>query len=175
MEYQMKKLSSEDGRDIYEMLQQIPDGENAFRNPMYGASYEKYKRWLAKCADDAKKDSLNAEEDSEFDDGWGVPKTIFWLYADDKPVGMGKVRHYLTEDLLRDGGHIGYAIREGERGKGHGNVLLELLLQNIDDLNIDRLLLTIEPHNEASRRIAFANGGVLEKTENGYDYIWIDL
>jgi predicted acetyltransferase len=29
-----------------------------------------------------------------------VPQTTYWLYIDGKPVGYGKLRHYLNESLL---------------------------------------------------------------------------
>ena len=34
-------------------------------------------------------------------DGWKVPSTTFWLYADGIPVGFGSVRHFLTEALRK--------------------------------------------------------------------------
>lgn len=171
----MKQLSVDDGQEIYELLQDLPDEENGFRNPVYGKDWDVFKRWLAKCDADSKKLELDdTDEDAEFDDGWGVPKTIFWLYYNDRPVGMAKLRHYLTESLLDDGGHVGYSVRQGERGRGHGKIMLRELIKEAKKMQIDELLLTIKPDNISSIKVALANGGVIEKEENGWQYIWID-
>ena len=37
---ELKKLSAEDGRDIYELLQEIPKEENGFGNNANGMTYE---------------------------------------------------------------------------------------------------------------------------------------
>lgn len=174
MKYHLRQLMQNDGEDIYEMLQDIPDDENGFKNPIFNKSYEEYQQWLIKCAEDSKKDTLDTEKDFELDDGWGVPKTIFWLYVDDAPVGMCKIRHYLTEALEQDGGHIGYAIRRSARGKGYGKLMMEKLVKEARELGLEKILLTIEPENKASIRMALSQGGKIEKTENGWSYIWVD-
>lgn len=42
----LKRLSADDGIDIYEMLQEMPKDENGFLSPVYGKTFEEYKRWL---------------------------------------------------------------------------------------------------------------------------------
>ena len=76
-------------------------------------------------------------------DGWKVPQTIYWLFADGKPVGYGKIRHFLTDKLLADGGTISYSIRPGQRNKGFGKILLTELIKECSDLGIKKALLTI--------------------------------
>lgn len=174
VEYYLQKLSADDGVDIYNMLQEIPENENAYRNPMKGRDFDTYKKWLKKCDDDSGKAVVDSDSDSEIDDGWGVPKSIFWLYVEGRPVGMGKLRHFLTDELLQDGGHIGYTIRPDSRGKGYAKLLLDGLIEQARHLEIEKILLTIEPQNIASLKTALSKGGYIERTEEQYVYVWID-
>ena len=166
MNIEIKKLSLDNGEDIYQMLQSIPANENGFVNSVNGKSYKEFKEWLLKA--------MNNSLQKGVLDGWKVPETTYWLYEDGKPVGYGKIRHFLTDKLLADGGNVGYAIIPSERNKGLGKVLLKLLLQESKVLNANRVLLTIREENKASLAVALANGGVVEKTEAGKYYIWIE-
>lgn len=166
MNIEIKKLSLDNGEDIYQMLQSIPANENGFVNSVNGKSYKEFKEWLLKA--------MNNSLQKGVLDGWKVPETTYWLYEDGKPVGYGKIRHFLTDKLLADGGNVGYAIIPSERNKGLGKVLLKLLLQESKVLNVKRVLLTIREENKASLAVALANGGVVEKTEAGKYYIWIE-
>ena len=162
----LKRLSPDDGRDIYDMLQTMPADENGLINKANGLSFEEYKVWLAKKHKDSLQQGLV--------DGWKVPSTTFWLCADGLPVGFGSVRHFLTDALRKAGGHIGYGIAPAYRGKGYGNEILRLLLIEAKKLGIDRALVTVHLDNLASQAVALANGGVItEKTDERY-LIWID-
>lgn len=165
MELEIRKLSPEDGRDVYDLLQALPADENGFMNPASGLSFDQYRDWLRRTAARSEQFGVN--------DG-KVPETIFWLYEDGKPVGMGKVRHLMTEALLEKGGNIGYAIRPSARGRGLGKVFLAFLVAESNRLNVGRLLLTIQNHNQPSIRIALENGGQIERVTNDRHYIWID-
>jgi len=166
MKYELKKLTVDDGKDIYDMLQQIPKDENGFFNKINGLNYENYIEWLIKCDIVSKK--------TEIEDGWKVPVSVYWLLVDGKPVGMGKVRHFLTERLLEEGGTLGYAIAKDERNKGYGTILLKELLKEAKLLSNDKVLLTIRNENMASIKVALANGGEIEKKNDIRHFIWID-
>ena len=43
---ELKKLSLDDGLDIYHMLQEIPKEENGLRNEAKGLTFDEYKKWL---------------------------------------------------------------------------------------------------------------------------------
>lgn len=167
MSIEIRKLSVDDGRDIYEMLQKLPSDENGFVNSANGKSYDEYKKWLCAADDNSKQ--------KEIIDGWKVPQTTYWLLEDGKPVGYGKIRHFMTERLLIDGGNVGYAIVSEARNRGLGKRFLDLLLGESKKLGIEKALLTIKQENKASVKVALANGGVIDKTENDLYYIWIDL
>ncbi len=145
----IKKLSENDGLDIFEMLQQIQNGENAFTNPVEGMSYEQYKKWL--------KEQENISLGIDLKEGY-VPQTIFWLMDGNKPVGLGKIRHKLTDNSRRKGGNIGLAISKEYRGCGYGSILLSELLCMMKQMEIEEYLYTVKKYNYASKKVAEKNG-----------------
>ena len=164
--FQLKKISTEDGCDIYDMLQTMPKDENGLINNANGLSYEEFKSWLA-----AKQ---KESEQTDLVDGWKVPSTTYWLYADDHPVGFGNLRHFLTEALSKAGGHIGYGIAPQYRGKGYGKELLRLLLIEAKKIGLEKVLITLHTDNIASQKVALANGGVITERTDERVYIWIE-
>ena len=164
---EIRELSMDDGRDIYEMLQELPADENGFINSVQGKTFGGYKEWLKMSVKDSKQAGIV--------DGWKVPSTTFWLFENGRPVGTGRVRHFLTDALLEQGGNVGYSIRPDARGRGLGKKLLSLLIVESKKLGLDKLLLTIHNHNEPSIHVALANGGVIEKITEDRHFIWIEL
>lgn len=153
----IRELSVEDGKDIYEMLQTIEENENEFTNPVKKMNYEQYKEWL--------KLMKNWSEGKELEKGY-VPQTIYWLFNNDEPIGIGKIRHRLTDATRKFGGNIGYALSNKYRGKGYGTIFLNELLKKADELDIDERILTVEKFNYPSKRVIEKNGGkVIEENE----------
>ena len=162
---EIKKLTALDGEDIYEMLQEIPHDENGFVNGANGLSPTDYKAWLEKEA--------KSSEQVGLIDGWKVPQTVFWLYEDGVPVGMGKVRHFLTDALRTAGGNVGYAIRPTKRGRGLGKSFVRMLIKEAHRIGVPEILITVHEDNIPSLKVALSTGGEFEKTENGRHYIWV--
>ena len=163
---ELKRLSVDDGLDIYTMLQEIPAEENGLINKANGLTFDEYKEWLIVKQRDSEQEGIV--------DGWKVPSTTFWLYADGIPVGFGSVRPFLTEALRKAGGNIGYGIAPTFRGKGYGKELLRLLLNEAKEMGIDKVLVTILLDNIASQAVAIANGGVVTERTDERVFIWID-
>ena len=163
---ELRRLSVDDGMDIYIMLQEIPKEENGLMNNANGLSYEEYKEWL--------KRKYAESEQIGLVDGWRVPCTTYWLYADEKPVGFGSIRHFLTDALRKAGGNIGYGIAPRYRGKGYGKKILGLLLEEAHQLGIDRALVTIQLDNAASKAVALLNGGMITGQTDERILVWID-
>ncbi len=66
---EIRKLCIDDGRDIYEMLQELPAEENGFINSVKDKTFDEYKEWLKKSA--------KSSEQAGVVDGWKVPQTFF--------------------------------------------------------------------------------------------------
>ncbi|MBQ8555121.1 MAG: GNAT family N-acetyltransferase [Clostridia bacterium] len=144
-----------------------PKNENGFINPAAGMCYEEYQAWLLKNEANALK--------TEVEDGWKVPQSTYWLYVDGRPVGIGKLRHCLTERLRQEGGHIGYAIAPEARGQGYGRLLLKGLLAEARTRGIHRALVTVHNNdNPASIRVALSCGGVVGEVNDERYLIWLD-
>lgn len=163
---ELRRLSVDDGMDVYIMLQEIPKEENGFINRANGLSFEEYREWL--------KGKHAESEQIGLVDGWKVPSTTYWLYVDKKPVGFGSIRHFLTDALRKVGGNIGYGIAPEYRGKGYGKEILRLLLEEARRIGIDRVLVTIKLDNAASKAVALANGGVITGQTDERILVWID-
>ena len=163
----IRKLAIDDAEDIYNMLQEIPADENGFVNSANGKTYDEYRLWLEKSYATSLQEGVI--------DGWKVPETIFWLFEDGKPVGFGKIRHYLTDRLLESGGNIGYSIIPEARGRGLGKMLVAGLIEEGRKIGVERLLFTIRNSNIPSIKAALANGGVIEKVTDERHYISVVL
>lgn len=154
----IRKLSLEDGEKERCYLLSFPHEENGFHNPAHPedlTSEASFKKWLGKK--DVESKGLTSE-------GY-VPQTIYWVELEGEIVGVGKIRHYLNDDLrYKGGGHIGIGgIAKENRGKGIGSEALGLLIGELRKLGERQILLTINEENIGSRRIAEKNGAILEK------------
>ena len=94
-----------------------------------------------------------------------VRHSTFWMLSEsgDKIIGVSNVRHYLNENLLKEGGHIGFGIRPSYRRKGYAVKILELSLKEAKRLNIEKALVTCDKSNIGSSKTILRNGGVLWK------------
>jgi predicted acetyltransferase len=163
--YMLKQLTIDDDKDIYNMLKEIPLDENMFHNAVSNQSFSEFKMWLLK--QDMISKGIGLEH-------WMVPQTTYWLFIDDIPVGVGKLRHYLNDQLRIIGGHIGYAVIPKERKKGYGSVLLSLLLDEAKKIGIDKAMITVLNENTASLMVAKNCNGNVMKVLNGRHYIIFD-
>ena len=136
----------------YEMLQGIENGENGFMNTVYGMNFDDYKKWLIEQDDHHL--GINLPE------GW-IPDTTYFLYNNNTPIGIGRVRHGTNEYLQKviGAGEIGYAISKAYRGKGYGNILFQELLKKCKEFGYDKITLFPHKDNFATIKIMIKNGG----------------
>jgi predicted acetyltransferase len=107
---------------------------------------------------------------------WGVPTSFYWYVSGQEYLGELVIRHELTPALADTGGHIGYSVVPQYRWQGHATAMLAAGLAMCRQLGLDRVLLTCDADNEASRRVILANGGVADsRASNGDDRFWITL
>ncbi len=121
----------------------------------------------------------------EFKEGYGDTEKIhlehLWLVDRDTYIGTLLLRHQLNEDLLNIGGNITYEIRPTQRNKGYGKKILELALPEAKSRGLEKVLVTCDEDNIASKKIIELNGGI----EDAYYFkegmrvkklrYWIDL
>jgi predicted acetyltransferase len=91
-----------------------------------------------------------------------VPATEYWLVRGGRDVlGVVRLRHYLNASLAHEGGHIGYDLRPGDRGKGYGTRMLALALEKARAKGFKRVMVTCDKDNLPSARVIQKNGGRL--------------
>lgn len=98
--------------------------------------------------------------------GW-VASTFELALVGGQIAGRLSVRHALNDFLLQRGGHIGYGVLPAFRGRGVARRMLQRGLQLTTQLGIQRVLLTCDEDNAASRRIIEGAGGVYESSYVG--------
>ena len=123
-------------------------------------------------------DNLEIKELSE----GKVPSSVFFLLdeKENKLLGAVNIRHYLNEDLLLFGGHIGDGIRPSERKKGYATEMIKLALIECKKLGINKVLMVCDKSNIASMKTIVKNGGVLENEivddkGNIHQRYWIEI
>ncbi|WP_204400396.1 GNAT family N-acetyltransferase [Alkaliphilus hydrothermalis] len=99
--------------------------------------------------------------------------------SDNRIIGTIQLRHFLTDELEKHGGHIGYGIRPTERKKGYGMQQLSLVLEIAKEMKIPKVVIICDKDNIASRQTAISCGGILTG-ENFYEgkeqqIYWINL
>ena len=112
--------------------------------------------WLTHCR--------NLQEESTCPPGWTPATQYVALDGDCRIIGMIDLRHRLNDFLAEYGGHIGYSVRPGERRRGVAARMLAEVLEIARERGMQRLLVTCDEGNEASRRTIERSGGVFERT-----------
>jgi predicted acetyltransferase len=119
-------------------------------------SPEGFATWVAKllgCADPR----------TTLPPGHVVHSTYWWITEGAAVLGSVELRHNIDHPLLLEaGGHIGYSVRPGYRGRGIATWALAATLDRARSMGLDRVLLTCSPENTASARVIEKAGGVLE-------------
>lgn len=119
-------------------------------------------------------EALRAEalEETPRPAGW-VPQTAWWWLEADEFLGRIDLRHRLTDDLRRVGGHVGYYVRPSARRRGHATAMLAAVLPKARAMGIEQVLVTCDVTNVASRKVIEANGGMLESQDEQKLRFWV--
>ena len=133
----------------------------------YNGDYCEWLKYISDCSN-----GINIGEE--------VPQTLFFLKnSDGTIVGATSLRHYLNHTNILDGGHVAYGISPEYRGKGLGNLILQLALERLSNMGIHKVLITCDTDNVISQKVIECNGGILENQTYDEDGIpinryWID-
>jgi len=90
-----------------------------------------------------------------------VQNSTFWLVEQSELIGVTNVRHHLNRRIEHCGGHIGLGIRPSFRGKGLGNLLMQLSIMQLVDLDVNPIHIHCYKSNTASAKAIQNNGGII--------------
>ena len=107
---------------------------------------------------------LNELEIEEGNEEGRVPDSTFFCLDEERNIFVGAVniRHYLSESLLLNGGHIGDGVRPSERRKGIATKMIALALEECKKLGLGDILMVCDKENIGSAKSIINNGGILE-------------
>lgn len=159
----LKKINLEDVEEEYKAIKTIPEQENGFENKYYNTTKEEFvNKVIPKL--------LKNSEGLELPEGY-VPDTYFFLWDDDKIVGLFKIRHYLNDFLRKGEGHIGYGILPEYRGKGYAKQGLLLAIEKCKEIiKEDEIYLSVYKNNIASLKVQL-NCGAYIAGETDKEYL----
>ena len=158
----LKKINFEDRKEEYLFIKRLPEDENGFLNPFYNESEDSfYKAIIPRLINYSNGINLAPLK---------VPETYFFLWDDNKIVGLFKVRHYLDENLVISGGHVSYGILKEYRNMGYATTGLKLAIQKCREIiREDDIHMSLHKNNYYSLKVMLNCGAyVYSETENEY-------
>ena len=165
----LRRPTLEDKDAILEMIAEF----DAAKSYMHGGVGSTWKR--AKNYEDWLKIVEQQEDAENLPEGWVPAIQFISVDEENRPLGFLALRLLLNEKLFIEGGHIGYSIRPSQRRKGLAKLQLELGLAEARKQGLERVLITCDEDNEASRRTILSAGGIYESTIDRSQRCWIDI
>lgn len=91
-----------------------------------------------------------------------VPNTFLISVVQNEIVGRISIRHHLNDFLYNIGGHVGYGTTPGFRKKGYATQMLKKTIPICADLGIEKVLITCDENNLASKKVIENCGGIFD-------------
>lgn len=105
---------------------------------------------------------INAPKGTQWFEYPKVSDGTYIALLDDKVVGIMHLRFELTEILLERGGHLGYSTHPDFQGLGIASEMLNFAKALFKEKGLDKILITCDDANIASKKVIMNNGGVLQ-------------
>ena len=136
MKLYLKEPTIDEKDEIVKMCEEFRNSDDEIK--FEGASIFKdvyednYEEWLQKLDDNKHIEDFNPEY---------ISQTTYVVMDETGHVyGGGNLRYRLNDALLNIGGHIGYALRPSDRGKGVGTNMLKLFIEKAKEILIKHFL-----------------------------------
>lgn len=158
----LKEINFEDRKEEYLFIKRLPEDENGFLNPYYYESEDSfYKVIIPRLINYSNGINLPPLK---------VPETYFFLWNDNKIVGLFKIRHYLNDNLKVSGGNLSYGILKEYRNMGYATTGLKLAIQKCREIiREDDIHMSLHKNNYYSLKVMLNCGAyVYSETENEY-------
>ena len=165
MNFFLRKLDLDMGKDVYDMYQDIPAKESGSTNDCFGLSFDDFPKYLEK--------EINRKHNKvTFDD---TPTISYIMYDDNKPIGLICLRTEIDDNWMKWSGNFYYRIRLSERKKGYGTKILSLALEEFRRLGFKEVYGQSSAGNIGSAKVIENNGGILIDEKDGTRYYKIVL
>ena len=158
----IKKLNYDDAEEEYNFLSKVPYLEKGYKNVYYNIPKEQFRE---QCLDLHINLSYLTEPK-----GMILPMTTYFLWLDDKIIGIYHVIHELNEYQRNRDGHIAYEIHKDYRGQGYASKGLALVLEEAKKyVKESEIYMHTTKDNPESLKVMLKNGAYIAKeTENDY-------
>lgn len=173
----LREIEESDKKEIEEMALEFKNANDEY--PFEGVS--NLKKVIEESFEEFYKGLECNKHIDEIYPNWANQTTYVLVDENNHIYGLTNLRHKLKGKLFEIGGHVGYAIRPNERGKGFGTLQLQLTLELMDMMNIDRALITCRENNIGSKKtmnkfLGEADSLVPSMYEGIMEYrYWIDV
>ena len=104
---------------------------------------------------------INRKEEKNLSEGY-VRENFYLCYDNDTMIGVFSIKFSLTDYLLKQGGHIGYAAVPSYQRRDLGTEILSKGLEIAKVLGFQRILCVCDEDNIASEKIIIKKGGLFE-------------
>lgn len=150
----LKELNFIDVKEEYVAITSIPKMENGFENKYFNVTFEEFKNVVIPKL-------INNSNGIDLEEGY-VPDTYYFLWDDDKIVGLFKIRHYLNDFLKKGPGHIGYCILKEYRKQGYATEGLKLAIKEAKKIIPENeIYMSVNKDNLASLKVQEKCGAVV--------------
>ena len=159
----LKEANFEDAEEEYRAIKKIPFYENGYGNTYFFMDREMFTTaGIQKMIDSGR--GFNLREDR-------VPESFFFLWDDDKIVGLFKIRHYLNNELREGSGHLGFGIIKEYRNQHYGTEGLRLTLEKCKELvREDEVYMACFKYNKPSLAVMLNNGARIVREDSEIYY-----